>query len=166
MKKIVLTGIVWLCMGVLSANVMAENWLAHIQIQGQEIKGMFKNEVTIGVQAKESTMDAPPLPPSYSCRMYLPSESWMEKFNQWIRSDETKNQQWILAVNPHGNYGPPMDVTARLSWDPKAFGPGSVVLKKGWQGDGEILADMKAVSAIDIVGSNMDQYLTIVYEAE
>jgi len=148
------------------SNLMAENWLAHILIQGQEIKGMFKNEVTIGVQEKESIMESPPLPPIYSCRMYLPSENWMKKYTQWIKTNEPKKHQWILAINPHGNYGPPMDVTSRLSWDPKAFGPGNVVLKEGWQGDGEILANMKAVSSIDIVGSNMDQYVTIVYSEE
>ncbi|KPA19458.1 conserved hypothetical protein, secreted [Candidatus Magnetomorum sp. HK-1] len=166
MKTIFIKKILFMCTSILLLtcnSLMAENWQTQIHIQGQEIKGMFKSEVTIGVQAKKSTMEAPPLPPIYSCRMYLPSESWMKQYTQWIKTNETKQHQWILAINPHGNYGPPMDITSRLSWDPKSFGPGKVVLKKGWQGDGDILADMKTVSSIDIVGSNMDQYVTIVY---
>jgi hypothetical protein len=168
MNKTKLTKISVICMGILwiaFSYAMAENWSVKISAKGVEIKGMYKSDITIGVQEKESTMEAPPLPPTFSCLMYLPSEDWMSKYNQWIKSDIQTKTSWIIAVNPHGPYGSPMDATSTLSWDPMAFGSGSAVLKKGWSGDGEIVADMKAVSSIDVSGGNLDQYFTIVYDA-
>ena len=166
MKSRIFNKTTFICMSILLlwfSTAMAESWQVKIQVKGLEVKGMYKSDITIGVGNKEQTMEAPPLPPTYSCLIYLPSSSWMEKYNQWIQSNDQKENQWILAINPHGNHGSPMEVTATLSWDPKTFGAGTALLKKGWQGDGEVLADMKKVSSINVTGGNLDQYFTITY---
>ncbi len=163
MKLKLFASCVMVLLGLAHAANAAAEWRANIHVEGKNRGGQHQSDVTIGVASEAVSLPAPPLPPGFTCSMTIPSDDWTAFFTEDIRQEGEEEHIWVIAVNPHGNIGPPFDATSTMSWDPTQFGPGDFELREGWEGTGEILIpDMKTVTKFDVTGGNKDQYLTVI----
>ena len=148
-----------LCIGI---NTV---WLTKIYAEGQNLGGAYEYDVTIGAGELANTFPAAPSPPQYSVKMDLASPNW-QMLSEDIRMVGEESHKWILAVNPHGNQGPPADADATISWDPSTFNvEGSYRLREGYDGTGQVLvSDMRTATDYTVTGGNTDQYFTIEHD--
>ncbi len=119
--------------------------------------------VELGVDAESSTLLSPPEAPEYTVGMRLYREGWDGPYYRDIRSAGGDSESWTLAVNPTGNETVQGIRTALLSWDPTSIDDAQFRLVEGTNPDGRVLVeDMRAVSGIEVIGGDRDQYFTIV----
>jgi hypothetical protein len=152
---------VCVCLIVCSGLAFAD-WSAEIQAVGQNLGGQYKSSVTIGVGSNADSVIAPPKAPSYSCYMSVHSSDWKSTLAKDIREDGFYNNSWVIGVNPAGNMTNGNGKVS-LTWDSSKLKDGSFEIRKGWDGNGDIVvSDMKSVSSFEIQGDNEELYFTII----
>jgi len=150
------------CLFFLCTGIADAQWSAKISVVGQPSPGQNKSQIIIGEGLQSENFPAPPAAPQYSCKLVIPSSDWNSFLSKDIKKqgDELK---WVLIVNPHGNSGLPVPVTATLSWESHQFEKGSFELREGWDGLGNVIvSDMNEISLINVTGLDKDQYFTII----
>ena len=161
MKKMYLTPLIFLMSLCITFQSLAA-WEADIQLSRES----SQPKVTIGVGETEVRLDAPPLPPEYWSTLIInrfPVSDWESSLAKLIQVAGQETYCWGLSANPHGNQGPPFDLTAVLSWNFSDI-PGQFELRKGYDCQGEIVvADMKLTTELQITGQNTDYYFTVNY---
>lgn len=141
-------------------------WETAINLQGRKLGGQNHVNITIGVGPDEITIDSPPASPAFSCALaIIPVPDMQTTINKYIQKHGDNTYHWALAVNPHGNLGPPVDETATLSWNPDTFyDQGFYMLHKGYDGKGEVvISDMRSITEYEVTGKNENQYFSVVW---
>ncbi len=161
----------------------AETWMAEIRAYGESFNGVGYEEwqalgdenvlvnsykVLIGVGGRDESLVSPPAPPEYSVKMDLwevNGDDWQGPYGKVIRKQGAETCKWIFGIDPHGNY-PPWDArTSTIKWNPDQFDPGGYQLRRGYEGDGEIVvSDMRVVTEYDVTGENAVQFFTIEFK--
>jgi hypothetical protein len=145
-----------------TSHSAAVPWQAKIQAEGQDLGGVKLYEVTIGVDAAASALDAPPAPPSFSVKAEVYSLAFDGPYSKDVRLEGETSYVWVLAVNPHGNINPPTARSSTLSWNPAEFGVGTYEMREGFDGNGSVVvADMKTTTSLEVNGTNTDIFYTI-----
>ena len=135
-------------------------------VEGQENEGTSAVSVVLDTGSDAQHLFAPPVAPEFSCDLYIvpvpdwnnPTPVWdvREKANIYEQGHDVYN--WLIAVNPHGNTGSPIDRTSLLRWDLTNFNEGNVGFWKLIEGDtlsGKIVVqDMKQTREIQVKGGN------------
>ena len=136
-------------------------WQATIHALGQDLGGLYKCDVVIGVDEASET-PSPPEPPKYSVYMTISSADWESVYKD-IRPMGESSYMWIIGIDPHGNIPPPVPRISTISWDPSEFGPGNYELREGYDGVGEVVvSDMKTTASYSVEGGSAAQYFTVV----
>jgi len=138
----------------------------NIQLEGDELGGMFKYNSFIGTAELEKKTPAAPKPPKYSCYMASspPPENWQALADYLLPCSPIK-KVWYLMVDPVGNmHGPNATATAKLSWDLTGTGnSGSLQLISGTEGDGEVIvADMRSTREYTVEGDS-EMYFRVIW---
>jgi len=138
-------------------------WSVSLKITGQNMGGLFEEEIVVGESGDSKRVIAPPITPKYSASIRIIPENFPESLQTEIYEYNTGMRQWLISVNPHGNLGSPAPRTAILSWNNISFGSGEYELRKGYDGTGEVvIADMKSESQLEITGGNRTFYFTLI----
>ena len=161
-KAIIWSSLIWT---LLFASIALADWELTIDAQGKDMIGMYKSQVTIGVSDQEKTTEAAPLPPDFSCHTYIASQDWMTAYAKHTQTHQSNLNAWVIAVNPHGNVGNPMDSSCSLTWTLDKLDSGHLSLHQGWSMDGEtLIEDMTQNHSFTVSGGNSYQYFVIVYQ--
>ena len=143
-------------------------WENSILIQNMNYKNDDQidstDEISIGVMDEAYTSTYINNNKGYSCMISILSKE--KKLANDIRKNGKKNYSWIIAVDPHGNIGDPMNESASIiSWDVKMFSlEGTYKLILGTDETGEILIeDMREINEYEVKGKNYFQYFTIIW---
>jgi len=142
-----------------------------IKAEAENLGGQYQRSISIGIGEK-SSIPAPPCPPNFSTDMYILPD-WTSMNSVDIKAiieqiaDEEITYSWVVAVNPHGNMGSPLDdATTILSWKADEFYPYSnvnYIMKKGYDLSGDtVIADMRKITSLEVTGGNSYQYFTII----
>ena len=163
MKRNIFLSCLFIVFTFLYIGTAFAEWKALLNITGQNIGGQYKNNIIIGLDSEAQRIPAPPSSPDFTCNMNIKSSDWRSSYIKDIRVEGYSEYKWVIAINPHGNLGPPIDATSTLTWNPEELGQGRFELRQGWDGTGDIIvSDMSTVSKIDITGKNADQYFTLI----
>jgi hypothetical protein len=158
MKKIVffITLMILFFTGMASAQ-----WQAKFRLTGQQSDGQNICEVIIGAGPNAEILPEPPSPPQFTCRLFIPDSNWQSFHVKDIKQD-SDTLQWVLAINPHGNIGPPVPASAVLSWKSNDFEKGSFEMREGYDGIGKVIvSDMNEFSELKVTGLDENQYFLI-----
>ncbi|KPA19457.1 lipoprotein [Candidatus Magnetomorum sp. HK-1] len=123
-------------------------------------------KITIGIGDKESRLESPPDPPEYFCLLNINQyqiSDWTSTLATLIQQQGQQSYCWGLSVNPHGNQGPPIPMTALMTWD-FANIPGTFELREGYNCQGNIVVpDMKTKKEYQMTGASQIFNFTINY---
>jgi len=135
-------------------------WDSTFSVTGSDYGAIHHDEVTIGVGVTTASELSSPTD-LFSCSIDIVGAESNEQLA--IYEYGQNSFQWTIAVNPHGNVGPPNDTTVSLRWDPALFSnSGAYQLRAGIGSFGEILiANMQMTDELTITGNNSLQYFTI-----
>jgi len=106
--------------------------------------------VIIGVDTEGSFISCPPAPPDFYCRICI--EGAEDNFMKLIHQEvENSDYKWTILVNPHGNIGPPVDLTCTLSWD-LSSAPNQYIFQLLDQNNTIVVNDMSKQEYYDVSG--------------
>jgi len=144
-----------------------------IIIEGMENPGVSRVNVVIDTDTEAQTASSAPPPPEYSCDLtIIPVSDWENINPDWdthdkmsIYSQGLDSYQWLIAANPKGNIGGPMDATSTIRWNFTNFNEGNIgfwKLIEGYDPDGTVLIhDMTQKTEMTVTGGNVYQYYII-----
>ncbi|KPA17792.1 conserved hypothetical protein, secreted [Candidatus Magnetomorum sp. HK-1] len=138
-------------------------WSVSLKITGQDLGGLYEENIVIGESDESKRVIAPPITPKFSASIRVIPDNFPESLQTEIYEYNTGIRQWLISVNPHGNLGHPAPRTAILSWNSENFGSGEFELRKGYDSTGEVVVpDMKSESQLEITGGNRSFYFTLI----
>ena len=145
------------------ASLCHAEWQVTLNAIGKQTTGLYKSNITIGTAIQGSTVPAPPQAPAFSCHMVIKDPfDWSKNMETLILDQSQPNKIWVIAVNPHGNVGLPVDKTVTISWNSEDLGSGDFEIHQGWDGTGAIVANMKQDQSFTVTGTNQDYYFAII----
>jgi len=149
---------------IFNIQLCLADWSAKINAVGKLTKGQYKSSIIIGEGLMPEKLTAPPKAPKFSCYLSIkPLPDWSTSLAKDIRLKGQDYNQWVLAINPHGNIMSFEDEKAIISWDSSELGEGNFKLLGGWDGsEGILISDMKNVDSFEVTGDNEDQYYIII----
>jgi hypothetical protein len=123
---------------------------------------MQHNSVFFGIASQAYTKIASDLPDINSCHIILTNSSFVAMKKNFQQNNNTE-YQWVISVDPHGNYGSPFaKTTAKLSWNQSSFSTeGQYVLTND---SGEIVvSDMRITTEYNVTDTSYTLY-TIIWQ--
>jgi alpha-tubulin suppressor-like RCC1 family protein len=144
----------------------SDDWQSTIQAETLDLSQVQTDEITIGVSVLGQT-EIEQLPSEYACSLLVYSPQWL-KYSTDIRKSGASEFRWVIAVNPHGNIGPPDPRTTVLHWDPNQLNhDGSFQMFSGYdQVDEVVVSNMRSITEYTVTGGDSVQYFTIVWSSQ
>lgn len=153
--------------GVPRSAFSTNTWESTLTLTGEDLGGEYLSSIQIGVGIKSEEHPALEAPLKYTSDITLwkiQEDVWEGPFSKQIATVCQEEYRWTIAVDPHGNMMPPSSRTAVLSWEPSEFGQGKYQIRKGYDGQGEIvIEDMNTTTELTVSGSGEYLMYSIIY---
>ena len=144
-----------------------KEWVMTITSETVDLPQTYTDEIKIGVSLLAASQNYHFPEEYYGCTLWTYSSDW-KKMSESIKTSQQSEYSWVIAINPHGDIGPPDPRTSILHWNPEQFSEeGCYRMYKGHDHTGEIVvSDMRQTNEYAVTGGESVQTYTIVWSKQ
>ncbi|MBF0450155.1 MAG: chitobiase/beta-hexosaminidase C-terminal domain-containing protein [Candidatus Magnetomorum sp.] len=144
-----------------------KEWSMTVTAETVDLPQTYTDEIKIGVSLIAASQNYHFPEEYYGCSLWTYSSDW-KKLSQSIQTSQRSENSWIIAINPHGDIGPPDPRTSVLRWNPEQFSEtGCYRMYRGHDHTGEIVvSDMRKSNEYAVTGCESVQTYTIVWSKQ